>query len=276
MLEKYHDEADETERLAVARGILTHHAIAIASDWLVGNGYEVERSSPEFRVFALKFIKAQTQATKGMKQRQEGIPVETIPAPTKIQREDNQGLNTLEKLRDYWLTQPSETTGGKKGRTSEAEANTVIKKFRDYVGDLKPNEITDEHMVQLKDKMLASGSSNATINKSRGVLGAMFNMARKNRKLAINPCADMKKLPIPLGEVEKPYTIQELSTIFNSPVFTHGERLKRFEGDATYWMPLLGLYTGARLNELGQLYTEDFGEEEGINYIVNVSYFQNL
>lgn len=265
-----HEEADESARLAVARGILTPHALAIVSDWLMSAGYKIDKASPVFKEFAIKFIKAQTEATNAMKQRHLGIPIETPPAPLALPLVQSKAdeLDTLEKLRDYWLSQPSKATGGRKGRTAEGDANTIIKKFREMVGNLSTSQITDEHIVQLKDKMLAGGSSNSTINKSRGVLAAMFSSAKKNKKLAYNPCAEMEKLPVPRGEVEKPYNIQELQTIFNSPVYAQGFRPKRFNGGSVFWMPLLGLYTGARLNELGQLFSEDIGEEEGFNYLV--------
>ena len=76
----------------------------------------------------------------------------------------------------------------------------------------------------------------------------------------------MEKLPVARGEVERPYTIEELQTIFTSPIYTKGERPAQFKGDACYWMPLLAIYSGARLNELCQLFTEDVGIDDGINY----------
>ena len=38
-------------------------------------------------------------------------------------------------------------------------------------------------------------------------------------------------------------------------------------GDAAYWLPILALYTGARLRELGQLRGEDVRQENGVTYI---------
>ena len=136
------------------------------------------------------------------------------------------------------------------------------------VGDFAPSEIKEEHIVQLKDEMLKAGSSAATINKGRGILAAMFSNAKKNRKIATNPCADMEKLKVPEKEVESPYTIQELQLIFNSQVFTNGFKPKAFKGESSFWMPLLGLYTSARLNEIGQLYVDDVGCEDNIHYIL--------
>lgn len=144
----------------------------------------------------------------------------------------------------------------------------MIKKFRGFVGVLKPSEITREHIVLLKDKMLEAKSSPATINKGRGILAAIFSCAERNAKIAHNPFNGMQKLKVPPKETDSPYTVSELQTIFNSSIYTQGFRPKRFKGESAYWIPLLALYTASRLNEVGQLFTEDIAEEDGIHFII--------
>lgn len=41
--------------------------------------------------------------------------------------------------------------------------------------------------------------------------------------------------------------------IFGSPVFTEGQRPTGGQGEAAFWLPLLALFTGARLAELAGL-----------------------
>jgi len=170
--------------------------------------------------------------------------------------------DSFEGLKDYWLTQSP------KSRSAFAEADTVIKKFRKLVGKLRPSEVTRDHLVLLKDKMLKAGTAPATINKGRAILAAMFSTAVANSKLPNNPCANMKKLAVPTREEEPPYTIHELQIIFNSPVFTEGLRPAQGKGEAAFWLPLIGLYTGCRVNEGAQLFTEDVQEQDGIPYFV--------
>jgi integrase len=268
-LEEYVNEADTSEKLVVSRGQLTPLSIDIASDWLISHDYDISQDSKQFRDFAIQLSKAQIEATKAIKLRQLGIPSETPSAPPPLNTQVNthgSEWDSLDKLREYWLSQPAKSGNAKKSRTAEAEAITIIKKFRKLVGDLKPSEITRSHIGDLKDKMLAEGSAPATINKGRGILAAIFSTAENNGKLDKNPFLGMTKLSIPEKEVESPYTILELQTIFNSPVFTEGYRPKKLSGGSAYWLPLLSLYSGARLNELGQLYTGDISNEDGIDY----------
>ena len=48
-----------------------------------------------------------------------------------------------------------------------------------------------------------------------------------------------------------------LDAIFDSPVYTTRERPTQGRGEAAYWIPLLALFTGARMEELGQLRPHD-------------------
>lgn len=269
LLTEFADEADTTEKLAVSRGNLSPHAVAVVSDWLIGHGYDIKEDTKEFRDFALSFIKAQIEATNAIKLRNQGTPSPTPPAPSSLptQRIDSSNeWDSLDKLRDYWESQPAKSGNPEKARTAIAESFTILKKFKRMVGNLKPSEITKSHIAELKDKMLAEGSSPATINKGRGILAAILSTAFDNGKLEVNPCQGMEKLKVPPKVVDSPYTIEELQTIFSSKVFTEGYRPKGLSGEAIYWMPLLSLYSGARRNELGQLYVEDVANEDGIDY----------
>lgn len=72
-----------------------------------------------------------------------------------------------------------------------------------------------------------------------------------------------------------PFSKEQLQAIFSSPLFT-GCKSTRFRtvagdtdmsGTSWYWLPLLGLWTGARLNELCQLRVGDVDEEDGIPFL---------
>lgn len=239
-------------------------------DFCESHGFNIAQDSDAFNQLAYAFLRASVDVNNQLILRHQGEIIETPEAPaiTPILTHQKNNMDSLDKLREYWLLQPSKSGNGKKSRTAEAEAETIIKKFRAMVGNLKPSEITRSHVAELKDKMLEAGSSPATINKGRGILAAIFSTAEKNGKLEKNPFLGMEKLKVPEKEAESPYTILELQTIFNSPIFTQGLRPKNLNGDAAYWMPLLALYSGARLNELGQLYIEDIGNEDGVDYYI--------
>jgi integrase len=257
-------EFKEAERAAIARGMLTDHTKSIVSDWLIGHGYELPEESPEFRQFALKFMKSQTTATKALELRQSGEHIETPSQPkiTPQSASNDESTDTFEALRDYWFMQTNKSTSALR------IATTAIKKFRELVGNLRPSEVTKHHTIQLKDKLLEKGAAPATINKDMGILRAIFSTAEANSKLPSNPFKGWKDLPVPEREEEAPYSIEELKLIFNSPVFKDGYRPTKGKDEAAFWLPLIGLYTGCRLNEGAQIFTEDVGELDGIPYFL--------
>ncbi|MFA0026801.1 hypothetical protein AB4369_28305, partial [Vibrio sp. 10N.261.49.A5] len=67
-------------------------------------------------------------------------------------------------------------------------------------------------------------------------------------------------------EDRDPFSLQELDLIFSQDIFQslNFSKTKRKNQEYRYWLPLLGLYVGARINELCQLYTTDVREIEGI------------
>src|SRR5262249_22492366 len=61
--------------------------------------------------------------------------------------------------------------------------------------------------------------------------------------------------------------IEVLQKLFPSPIFTQRLRVRAGRGEAAYWLPILALYSGARLEELGQLVVEDLKQTpHGISY----------
>ena len=64
----------------------------------------------------------------------------------------------------------------------------------------------------------------------------------------------------------RPWSEVELQTLFGQPLFQEYQLPKdwRAGSDAAYWIPLLGLYTGARLSELAQLKANDIKVFEGL------------
>ena len=66
-------------------------------------------------------------------------------------------------------------------------------------------------------------------------------------------------------EPYEPFTAEELRRLFESPVFSAGERPLGGRGEAAYWLPLIALYSGARRTEIAQLKARDVRQSaEGI------------
>lgn len=115
--------------------------------------------------------------------------------------------------------------------------------------------------------------SSRTINKLLAGVGAVVAWGASNGLVPedvpwSNPFARM------LLEQEEPdrepWEIEELTRLFSSAVFTNRSRPNGGKGEAAFWLPLLGLFTGARLGELAPLTVSDFRTDEatGIQYVL--------
>jgi hypothetical protein len=62
----------------------------------------------------------------------------------------------------------------------------------------------------------------------------------------------------------KAYTQEELRVLFESDDY----RLMRFQRASEFWLPLLGYFTGARLDELESAEVSQFMEQDGIQYVL--------
>ncbi|WP_372707921.1 site-specific integrase [Brevundimonas sp.] len=104
---------------------------------------------------------------------------------------------------------------------------------------------------------------------------SMFAFAVSRRKMTFNP-AD-HTMPKPSAEEaneRKPYDESDLDFIFTRPMFTgfagKGEAGYRDQAgsqvvrDSKYWLPIVAIHTGMRLEELASLRTDEIVDREGI------------
>lgn len=116
-----------------------------------------------------------------------------------------------------------------------------------------------------------------TINNRLCYLGVFFNWAKKAGYYhEQNPFSGLliSKSQKVISSRCHPFKLEELKALFLSPVFTGSigeewaKRLQKGDSliqDNLYWVPLIGLYSGMRLNEICQLYVADIRQEDGIH-----------
>jgi len=84
--------------------------------------------------------------------------------------------------------------------------------------------------------------------------------------------ATAKTVTAPAGEKRRPFTLDELKAIFAAPLYTgckddeagHDKPGPNHPRRGRFWVPLLSLFAGLRLNEACQLRTDDVREVDGI------------
>lgn len=287
----------ETYKRALGRGDMSVVA-GVVEDWLWGHGIQLDRASQDFKTLAHRFLKALVTATDKQAQRHQGEVVDTPPDPGPLSPQASLkaapgGELTLSGLFDKWKeekkTLPATTCNDFWG---------YIRRFIELHGDLPLSMLTKVMVREYKDAMLKLPSivhlehkhrsltvpellvlaekkpdlarlSPRTVNdKALGALGAVLAWGASNGYLEHNPAAGIK---VSTGKTSQksrlPYSIEDLNLIFRFPVYTAGERPKGGAGESAKWLPLLALFTGARLQELGRLQVADVRQDWDVWYL---------
>lgn len=138
------------------------------------------------------------------------------------------------------------------------------KKHKVYAGMSMQEAADHAHRTDAKTVSLV------TVNKNLSAVSALYVWAKREGYTDANPCdglrydADKRKNPRP------PFDTAQLNQILASPLFTgfkcdgkeHVSGDKRTR-DWRFWIPLVCLFTGARIGEIAQLHVDDLDRQDG-------------
>jgi len=120
--------------------------------------------------------------------------------------------------------------------------------FIEALGDRPVTGYSKADVVMFKDGLLNSGKSPATINKYLQKLSLLFSWLANHQEGIVNHFAGLKLQRVKETKARSGYTMEERQRFV--------QWAKRQE-PYRRWIALLGLYTGARANEICQLYADD-------------------
>jgi integrase len=134
--------------------------------------------------------------------------------------------------------------------------------FAERTGIRDVGEITKADVLAFKDKMVGEGVSPANANAKLSCLRTLLSYAAQNGLTDKNAAEGVRVLDKDRERRKrKEFDLASLAAIFSSPVYSADERPTQGRGEAAYWLPLLALFTGARLEELAQLRSTDVRQE---------------
>jgi integrase len=235
----------------------------------------------DYRRLALSVMKAFVRALEVILARNRGA---TIESPKLIDPATNSAPPSGGGLRaayEGWLKTQS------RKKSTRLEFARGIDRFIELHGDLDVMQINRRHVREFRDaaQLVPTGRSGkllkatlpqlaeysrahpgaprikaATVNKWLNCLGAVLNWSRKNGLIPdeapwSDPVAGMR-----LSEERsnrQPWEPEELSLLFGSPIYLQAERPLGGKGEAAFWLPLLAIFSGARLNELAPMTADD-------------------
>lgn len=255
--------------------------------------------SPSWKKVALRLQAASILAAKVKRGRNLGEPIETPPMPGEIVTENDTLFSAAveqyiaEKSRTSWNAKTADihktclesfiAINGDKSlaKYGRADGSRFKSVYMRLPSNWKHNDILKrlpiDKAADRAEELGLSPMAHTTTNKQINTASAFWNWAENHFDDAPrNPMKGLKLARSKRAKDERdPFTLEELQLIFRAPLFTGckssrytnqpGDHIPRDSG--IYWLPLLGLLTGARMGELIQLHTADVQQHKDIIYL---------
>jgi integrase len=181
-------------------------------------------------------------------------------ALTIVEHPPASNMMSLDTLVDRWAKERGVLAKG------IAKHRAVTRWLIERVGDRNVQEITKKDVLKFKDAMVNDGVTPANANAKLACLRTLLNFAVRNDLRDANPADRIKVLDKDKERRKrKEFDPALLHALFSSPVYAADERPIQGRGEAAYWLPLIALFTGARLEEIAQLRPKDIRKEEYID-----------
>lgn len=143
-------------------------------------------------------------------------------------------------------------------------SKTDLSAFRTLMEQAPANRSKAVNSLSLENQAKAKGKK-LSANTVRNIfmhLSAMFRVALEDDLVDVHPFDNFKmRKKVQAINEDIPFTDGEISTIFRLPLF-HGE--PSLYGELAYWIPIILYYTGARVEEIGQLRRADIVDAFGV------------
>ncbi|WP_156900653.1 site-specific integrase [Maridesulfovibrio bastinii] len=283
-------------RESLATGNLNRISVEL-DDLLDQIGMKVAKGSEVYKQLAYALLKAKVETLEALKARHEGRVVKTPPESalpvTVTPMDTDKNDPTITQVHAMWAEEHLAADGPEK---TVKDFGTYVRRFVELHGDLPVSQITKKHVRDYKDAMLKYPSrrvgklkdmtvpqlleyvrehpdtpviSPRTVNdRALGAIGAVLGWAESNDYIETNPASGVKVKAMKVKRTARlPYSVEDLNTIFRFPIYTENDRPQAGAGEAAKWLPLLAAFTGARLEELGQLTLDDIREDQNIKYL---------
>ncbi|MGR5502121.1 tyrosine-type recombinase/integrase [Vibrio sp. DNB22_10_4] len=121
-------------------------------------------------------------------------------------------------------------------------------------------------VIEANNKYRLPVLSNESVKDYIQKCSSFFEWCLQMELTDINPFKGMKFRKVRSDrDAKNAYSQTDLKKLFGTPIHTREE----YRHPHYYWLPLLGIYTGARLNELCQLYKENI-HKEGDVWVIRI------
>ncbi|WP_185732158.1 tyrosine-type recombinase/integrase [Burkholderia sp. Bp8963] len=139
---------------------------------------------------------------------------------------------------------------------SRYEAALAVKRLRECIHDKSPCDLTLADAMLFRTSLL-SYMSRGRAKSSLSLVRSILKTAAAEYRVPLNVSMAFESVKIEVSEKSvhsfQPFSVSQLQAFFDGPVHSRGLRPAKGGRDAAFWVPLLALFEGMRLEEAGSL-----------------------
>lgn len=228
-------------------------------------GLSFDADAPGGKETLLKCLQAYRTARREVTLRDAGEIIETPKAPTTLRDAEKVRQVTAEMvyLRDVLARWKGDKT--RKPQTEQA-AEKALSLYEEGTGNPPMASLTRLQGSEFKAWLLARGTTAKTARDRFDYVKGFLNFA--SRDLELIPRNPWEGLAIEYTTTvpRRPWSTEQLQKLMALPLFASYAIPAGWQSgqDAAYWIPLLGVFSGARVSELAQLRVVDVQTVDGV------------
>ena len=174
-----------------------------------------------------------------------------------------------------------EWKAGKTSRTPKSvdEYSSILRRFEAFLQAERKirhaSLASDDDAIAYADYLLKQGLTNKTAAKHIGALTTLFKVATSKKKLVKNIFAEVEVARDENQEKTRDiFSLEQLQQIFTSRTYTKGLCPGGYLGPSAFWVPLIALYAGMRVEEICQMRVADVRKlrhDEGEGWCIGIN-----
>lgn len=292
------DEVDGLEcDLKLAQEVLAMGGNDAATEWAHSiaqeHGWATKAGSPEYALLCREILKRTVDHYRVEIARRKGdytlegqlFPPLAVPLEPKAPTPPSKPDMTLSALITRYLNDPVKQNDWRGGSADDVRStlehivfilgkDTPLRSItkstmRDFVGvllQMPPNRakrkayrgLTAQQVIATRPLKTLTAT---TVNNVLAQVGALFNYGVELDAMSANPASRLTiKAERRADEQREAFSVADLNAIFGQP----GYSTDAYDLGWKFWVPLLALYTGARLEEVCQLHLSDLRQVDGV------------
>lgn len=250
-------EAAMSEALAKSRRAVALPALERTAQKL---GLDISTETPGLADALLECLRALKEAAAATVARDKGESIPTPPRPTPA---EPQKVRKLRDVHNEWKRLQGYTVTADTIRARER----ALALFEQGTGNPPLHEVSRAMGHEFAQWLTNLGGARKTASDRLKYVSSMLKFASRELEWLDRHPWDGIEIDYTTETVRKPWTPEHIGAFYALPLFTSyalPQRAARAGADAAYWVPLLGLFTGARVGELVQLRVADVAQTDGV------------